>query len=93
MTELGTPIVGDPKYFNAQDDVARDVTQEEGLGEGLGDELGEGLHLHARRLVIPHPDGGTLDITAPLPRHMRQSWAALGFDAEKYDQSLEDEGG
>lgn len=76
MAELGTPILGDPKYFNIPD--------WEPL-EGLTDRL----HLHARRLVIPHPKGGTLDITAPLPAHMQKSWAALGFDAQRYDEFSE----
>ena len=29
---------------------------------------------------IPHPDRGTIDVTAPLPPHMRQSWNLIGFD-------------
>ena len=41
------------------------------------------LHLHARRIVIPHPDGGVIDVTAPLPPHMRQSWNLLGFDEDR----------
>jgi 23S rRNA pseudouridine955/2504/2580 synthase len=45
------------------------------------------LHLHARRIVIPHPDGGRIDVTAPMPQHMRQSWNLLGFD----EQNAEDE--
>ncbi|TIP02364.1 MAG: RluA family pseudouridine synthase, partial [Mesorhizobium sp.] len=44
------------------------------------------LHLHARRIVIPHPDQGVIDVTAPMPPHMRQSWNLLGFD----EQSAED---
>jgi 23S rRNA pseudouridine955/2504/2580 synthase len=44
------------------------------------------LHLLARRLVIPHPGGkGKIDVTAPLPPHMLQSWNLLGFDAKQYD--------
>ena len=38
------------------------------------------LHLLARRLVLPHPKGGEIDVTAPLPAHMRASWDMLGFD-------------
>jgi len=39
-----------------------------------------------RRLVIPHPSGrGVIDVTAPLPPHMQQSWNLLGFDAKRYD--------
>lgn len=76
MSELGTPIIGDPKYFNIENPQSL---------EGLTDRL----HLHARRLVIPHPKGGTLDISAPLPAHMQKSWEALGFDAQRYDQTQE----
>lgn len=66
---IGCPIIGDPKYFEAD-------TNWEFPG-GIQNRL----HLHARRIVIPHPDGkGVIDITAPLPPHMRQSWNLLGFD-------------
>jgi 23S rRNA pseudouridine955/2504/2580 synthase len=42
------------------------------------------LHLHARRIVIPHPSGkGVIDVSAPLPPHMQQSWNLLGFDAAR----------
>lgn len=40
--------------------------------EGLSNRL----HLHARRIVIP----GLLDVTAPLPRHMQESWERLGLE-------------
>jgi 23S rRNA pseudouridine955/2504/2580 synthase len=65
---IGCPIIGDPKYFEAD-------TNWEFPG-GIQNRL----HLHARRIVIPHPDKGVVDITAPLPPHMRQSWNLLGFD-------------
>jgi 23S rRNA pseudouridine955/2504/2580 synthase len=36
--------------------------------------------------VLPHPFGGaTIDVTAPLPEHMRRTWELLGLDAERYD--------
>jgi 23S rRNA pseudouridine955/2504/2580 synthase len=38
------------------------------------------LHLLARHISMPHPDGGRLSVTAPLPPHMVQSWNLLGFD-------------
>ena len=47
--------------------------------------LAEGLHLHARRIALPLRSGKRLDISAPLPPHMQQSFAALGFDAGRYD--------
>jgi 23S rRNA pseudouridine955/2504/2580 synthase len=43
-----------------------------------GMALSRKLHLHARRLVIP----GMIDITAPLPEHMQQSWKTLGLYEE-----------
>ena len=48
-------------------------------------EVENKLHLLARRLVLPHPRGGTLDVTAPLPPHMRKSWDLFGFDADPFD--------
>ena len=77
MLALGTPIVADPKYKMEERD--EDV-------EGLGQKL----HLHARRLVIPHPGGGSLDISAPLPEHMQKSWRALGLDPNRYDLTADD---
>ena len=38
-----------------------------------------------RRIVIPHPDGGKIDVTAQLPPHMKQSWNLLGFDENSAD--------
>jgi 23S rRNA pseudouridine955/2504/2580 synthase len=63
---IGTPIVGDPKYF----DVANWT-----LPGGLQNRL----HLHARRIRLPHPSGGMLDVTAPLSPHFAQSLAVLGL--------------
>jgi 23S rRNA pseudouridine1911/1915/1917 synthase len=39
--------------------------------------------LHARRIVLPHPEGETLHIEAPLPEDMRRWWqepSVLPFD-------------
>ncbi len=65
---IGCPIIGDPKYFE------HDTNWE--FPGGIQNRL----HLHARRIVIPHPDGGMIDVTAPMPPHMRQSWNLIGFD-------------
>jgi len=43
-----------------------------------GMELSRKLHLHARRIVVPD----MLDVTAPLPKHMRESWKKLGLEEE-----------
>ncbi|MBS3651429.1 RluA family pseudouridine synthase [Pseudaminobacter sp. 19-2017] len=72
---IGHPIIGDPKYFEAD--------QNWEFPGGIQNRL----HLHARRIVIPHPERGVIDVTAQLPPHMRQSWNLLGFD----DASAEDE--
>lgn len=76
---IGHPIVGDPKYFNVENWE---------LPGGLQNKL----HLLARRIVIPHPDGGSLDVTAPLPPHMRQSWAVLGLDERSGEEAAESVG-
>jgi 23S rRNA pseudouridine955/2504/2580 synthase len=72
MAHVGNPIIGDPKYFNIENWE---------LPGGIQNKL----HLLARRIVVPHPRGGTIDVSAPLPPHMEQSWNLLGFDATRYD--------
>ena len=72
MAHIGHPIVGDAKYF------ARENWQ---LPGGMQNRL----HLLARRIAVPHPRGGVIDVTAPLPPHMQQSWNLLGLDASRYD--------
>jgi 23S rRNA pseudouridine955/2504/2580 synthase len=75
--EIGHPIIGDPKYF--------DVENWEIPG-GIQHKL----HLHARRLVVPHPRGkGTIDVSAPLPPHMEQTFNLLGWDVTRYDPIVE----
>jgi 23S rRNA pseudouridine955/2504/2580 synthase len=72
MDHIGHPILGDPKYF------AKENWE---LPGGIQDKL----HLLARRIAIPHPRGGVIDVSAPLPPHMVQSWNLLGFDLTRYD--------
>jgi len=69
MNAIGTPILGDGKYA--------------GQGAFLegGATVKRQLHLHARRIIMPHPRGGTIDVTAPLPDHMRPAWDYFGFPA------------
>jgi len=69
---IGTPILGDGKYGAA----AAHLSGVPNAGR---------LHLHARALSIPHPQGGTLRVTAPLPPHMRQSWEFFGFPGDVED--------
>ena len=72
MAHVGNPIVGDPKYFNIENWEFPGGVQNK-------------LHLLARRIAVPHPRGGIVDVSAPLPPHMEQSWNLLGFDAKRYD--------
>ncbi len=72
---IGHPIIGDPKYFEAD------------TNWDFPGGMQNRLHLHARRIVIPHPDGGMIDVTAPLPPHMRQSWNLLGFEEASAEEN------
>lgn len=75
MAHGGYPIIGDGKYG----------------GQGiLPDSLADKLHLHARRIVFPHPRGGIVDVTAPLPDFMRKTWEYFGFDPDRYDEGAEE---
>lgn len=65
---LGCPILGDGKYG--------------GTAAHL-DGLPNQLHLHARALRLPHPAGGMLEVAAPLPPHMKESFAFLGFEVPR----------
>ncbi|WP_442754188.1 RluA family pseudouridine synthase [Methylocystis sp. JAN1] len=78
---IGHPIFGDPKYGRRPEDEVRRRDPLRALPEGLERKL----HLLARRLVLPHPRGGVLDVAAPLPEHMRKSWETFGFDVKQYD--------
>lgn len=73
MDVIGHPIVGDNKYDG------EDALADSGVAAKL--------HLHARRLVIPHPAGkAKIDVSAPLPEHMLASWELLGLDPRRFDK-------
>lgn len=76
MAAIGHPIVGDGKYG--------------GKGAFLTGAISRKLHLHSRRLRIDHPDGGTLDVTAPPPEHFAASLDALGFDLMLGDVGIDE---
>ncbi len=72
MAHLGHPILGDARYGGLAD-----------LPKGVERRL----HLHARRICFTHPaTGASMDITAPLPEHMRQTFALSGFDEKRLDR-------
>jgi 23S rRNA pseudouridine955/2504/2580 synthase len=74
MAHIGHPILGDNKY---------------GGDEDLPEAIAKKLHLHARRIIFPHPRVGTVDVTAPLPKFMRETWKYFGFDPDLYDEGPE----
>ena len=61
---LKTPILGDPKYGG-------DAAHPDGFVDRL--------HLHARALDLPHPQGGRLLVHAPAPPHLKETLKSLGF--------------
>lgn len=64
---IGCPILGDRKYGG-----------EEALLSAVADS--RRLHLHARRLALPHPSGrGELVVEAELPAHFQRTLEAFGF--------------
>ncbi len=65
--EIGCPILGDRKYGG-----------EEALLSAVADA--RRLHLHARRIALPHPSGkGELKVQAEPPPHFRRTVEAFGF--------------
>lgn len=79
---IGHPIIGDPKYHG---DFPENDPRRTDPMRSIPAEVEKKLHLLARRLVLPHPKGGMLDITAPLPAHMRKTFDLFGFDARQHD--------
>jgi 23S rRNA pseudouridine955/2504/2580 synthase len=71
MAHIGTPIMGDEKYGGLDD---------------MPESMDRKLHLHARRIIFPHPREGTIDITAPLPDHMLKSFELFDFDANRFEE-------
>ncbi|MCW2282694.1 23S rRNA pseudouridine955/2504/2580 synthase [Rhodoblastus acidophilus] len=82
---IDCPIVGDPKYGHGDEDRRRRSDPNRNIPDGVDKKL----HLLARRLILPHPRGGVVDVTAPLPAHMKRSWELFGFDASQYDPILD----
>ncbi|MEP6967468.1 MAG: RluA family pseudouridine synthase [Pseudomonadota bacterium] len=70
MLALGHPILGDPKY-NTPASVETSGPLK--------------LQLHARRLTLPHPTRGVIEIEAPLGPEMKAGFARFGFDPREAD--------
>ena len=74
MAAIGHPIVGDGKYG--------------GQDAFLTGSISRKMHLHARRLIIDHPDGDRIDVTAPLPEHFASTMEQMGFDESLGDVEI-----
>ncbi|MFT4078602.1 RluA family pseudouridine synthase [Rhodomicrobium lacus] len=72
MDILGTPILGDQKYGDGTEIPIEGIERK--------------LHLHARRLTLKDPKLGEIDISAPLPSHIAQTFELLGFDSARYGE-------
>jgi 23S rRNA pseudouridine955/2504/2580 synthase len=68
LLALGNPILGDPKYNSPK-------------SMELSGPLK--LQLHARRLSIPHPSAGLIEVEAPLSLEMKAGFAHFGFEASE----------
>ncbi len=78
---IGHPIIGDPKYNRK---AANDPARNDPL-RAVPPGIEPKLHLLARRLILPHPRGGVIDVTAPLPEHMQKSFDMFGFEPPARD--------
>jgi 23S rRNA pseudouridine955/2504/2580 synthase len=78
---IGHPIIGDPKYNRRPEN---DPARKDPL-RAVPPGVEPKLHLLARRLILPHPRGGMIDVTAPLPEHMKKSFDMFGFDISQHD--------
>jgi 23S rRNA pseudouridine955/2504/2580 synthase len=82
---IGHPIIGDPKYGTRPEN---DPRRTDPL-RAIPSQVEQKLHLLARRLILPHPKGGTIDVTAPLPPHMQKTFDLLGFEISSYDPIMD----
>ena len=62
------------------------ILGDEVYGGVYSEHFAQQLHLHARRLSFPHPEGGSLTVEAPLPKHMLDGLAYLGFPAPEAEK-------
>ncbi len=83
---LGCSIIGDNKYWAVKDEESKLID-----ADLDGMKLAKRLHLHARRVILPHPmhPEKILDITAPLCPELVKSWKALGFNHKNKQDPFE----
>jgi 23S rRNA pseudouridine955/2504/2580 synthase len=87
LAEIGTPILGDDKYTVAPPKW-HDIDGPENPESFMRADMP--LHLHARRILLPHPNRGSLKAVAPAPVHFTRSLKDLGLSAERPDDVFDD---
>jgi 23S rRNA pseudouridine955/2504/2580 synthase len=88
---IGCPIVGDKKYSRLPEQEETHDARRKAEADLADMNMAKTLHLHARRLILPHPGReGVLDITAPLPPQLAGSWKKLGFSTNLKTDPFED---
>ena len=78
LAALGTPILGDGKYGRRSEDF-----------KGL--DIPWGLRLHAHTIVLPHPAGGMLSVTAALPPAFIATMRQFGFEPGSVEEAFPEE--
>lgn len=68
MAAIGHPILGDPKYGDEKSAELSGILK---------------LQLHARRIELDHPAGGTLIVEAPVSPEMKAGFAHFGFSEDE----------
>ena len=84
---LGSTILGDGKYRAIKDEECKLLD-----ADLAGMDLAKRLHLHAQRIILPHPmkRGKILDVVAPLAPDLVKSWKNLGFNHKHKADPFED---
>ncbi len=78
LMAVGHPVYGDTVYGTRE---TRMAARENPEGRSAGrDPNRQRQLLHAWQLGVPHPDGGTLTVTAALPADMAHALATMGLD-------------
>lgn len=73
LYDAGFPLLGD-RLYGVDPEVFLHARYH-GIDERVLAAVGAPRHaLHAWRLTLPHPDGGSLTIEAPFPEDLQQAW-------------------
>ena len=73
MAHAGFPLLGD-RLYGVPPEVFL-YTLDNGTDAWVREQTGAPHHaLHAERIIVAHPAGGTLDVQAPVPEHLTRWW-------------------